>query len=73
MRYTVLHVSDEEVADVIVDHPSMIEAIRMAWRLYRSPSKYRMYLRINKGWLEGFCRPVLEGRVFEAPLGREKK
>jgi len=37
---------------LILDTPTIIEAVRLAWRLWRHPVKYRVVTRSRGYWIE---------------------
>lgn len=52
--------------------PTLLDALRLCWRLWRKPARYGVLVKVHRGWIEGYCAPVHGGRIFTAPLARDR-
>lgn len=70
-RYDIIADPDEQgLCPIMLRHLSLIEALRIGWRLWRDPMRYGVFIKARREWVERHCKPVMAGRVFEAPLGK---
>jgi hypothetical protein len=72
MRYMIMAPDVDGYVLALMDHPTLFEALRLAWRLFRRPRAYGVMIKVERAWIEQHCTPVEAGRCFDAPLGMEK-
>jgi len=73
MRYTIMTPDVDGYVLALMDKPTLFEALRLAWRLFRRPRAYGVMIKVEREWIERHCTPVEAGRCFDAPLGMEKR
>jgi hypothetical protein len=74
VRYDILTDPDEKgFLMTVMSCPSALDALRLAWRMWRDPHCHRVLIRVHRTWVERYCSPVMAGRVFEAPLGSKRR
>ena len=73
VRYDVITDPDDEGLCIVgLRYPTLLDALRLGWRLWRKPVRYGVLVKVHRGWIEGYCAPVHGGRIFTAPLARDR-
>jgi hypothetical protein len=73
MHYTIMAPGAEGYVLASMNHPTWLEALRLAWRLFRRPTQYGVMVQVEKAWVERYCGPAEAGTAFYAPLGKDRK